>query len=124
MPVQTFLDLSTAHITSKDAALLTKHVTEGRPEDSMMFVYACGDYGWTVSTAGMLDTPFEREMRLAAMRDIGYSDHFVAMMTHAADLGVQMVRLDCDAELEPGLPTFDWENSDEMTVDEPAALQM
>jgi hypothetical protein len=38
----------------------------------------------------------------------GFSDHFINVLTHAADQGAVAVRFDRDAEYEPGLPSFDW----------------
>lgn len=122
MPILKFLDLSTAHITSKDAKLLKKYTAaEGHPPGSALIAYPY-EYGWTVSTSGMLNDKADREECLAGMREEGFSEHFVNMMVYAADNETQMVRLDRDGDCEPGLPTFDWEKGDEMTpAEEPAA---
>lgn len=119
MPIMKMLDLSTAHITSKDADLLRTYRADENGPDKALTAYPY-EYGWTVSTSGMLDGGADREEKIAAMRAEGFSDHFVNMMTHAADLDVAMVRLDRDAECEPGLPTFDWSAGDEMTPADPA----
>jgi hypothetical protein len=120
MPLQKMLDLSTGHITSKDAELLRRYKSEGNDSAMALTCYPFA-YGWTVSTSGLLDPLAGRAERLDEMRKEGYSEHFIAVMTHAADLGATLVRLDCDAEYEPGLPRFDWENGDDMTLD--AALK-
>lgn len=125
MPILTFLDISTCHITSKDAEVLRRirpgNGTHLAPPRLIVQPY---EYGWTISTSGMLDGDEDRAERLAAMIDEGFSEHFIKMMLYAADNGTQMVRLDCDAGLEPGLPTFDWEKNDEMTPAEEVASPM
>jgi hypothetical protein len=110
MPVRTFLDTSTAHLTWEDTQLLQRHIEDGDVMASGGLIAHAAQYGWTVSTSGMLEGSAERAERLEAIRVAGFSEHFIGLLDHAANQGVQMVRLDRDAECEPELPTFDWEN--------------
>jgi hypothetical protein len=108
MPIRTFLDTSTAHITWADAELLVRHIESADVMQGVVLIAEAGQYGWTVSTAGMLDDAAERQDRMDAIRAAGFSDHFADLIAYAADKGAQMIRLDRDAECEPDLPTFEW----------------
>jgi hypothetical protein len=116
MPMQKLLDLSTAHITSKDARLLEAYRADRKPSGKALVAYPF-EYGWTVSTTGMLDGAADRADRLTAIRNEGFSEHFIRVLNHAADQDAVLVRFDADADFEPDLPRFDWENGDEMIVD-------
>ncbi|MGY3582356.1 hypothetical protein ACVIGB_000720 [Bradyrhizobium sp. USDA 4341] len=116
MPMQKLLDLSTGHMTSKDVKLLEAYRADRRPSDMALIAYPY-EYGWTVSTSGLLDGATERADRIAAIHKEGFSEHFIKVLTHAADHDAVLVRFDADAEFEPGLPRFDWENGDEMIMD-------
>lgn len=105
MPIQTILDLSTGHLPHKDRALLSRYQTANSP--GMALIAYPYEYGWTVSTSGMLDGATDRADRIDAMRREGFSEYFVAIMIKAADRGVVMVRLDADAEYEPDLASFE-----------------
>lgn len=113
MPMLSMLDLSTAHITSSDAKLLGEYRSEGN-SDKALIAYPF-EYGWTVSTSGLNDGVADRRGKIADMRSEGFSEHFINLMKHAADRGAVLVRLDGGADYEPGLPTFDWDNGDEMS---------
>ena len=114
MPIRKMLDVSTAHITSADAKLLGEYSSKGNSPGKALIAYPF-EYGWTVSTSGLLDGAADRRGKIADMRREGFSEHFINLMKHAADKGAVLVRLDADAEYEPGLPTFDWEHGDEMS---------
>lgn len=117
MPIQQILDISPGHITSADDKRL--RTTEFRSEAAALSIIRYHG-GWMISTAGLLDGAADREERLAEFSKLGFSCHFADLMRHAADKGVVLVRLDRDADREPGLPFFDWENGDEPLPEEPA----
>jgi hypothetical protein len=116
MPMQKLLDLSSGNIPSSDAKLL-QTFRDGRRDFRVPLIVYRYEYGWTVSTAGLLNTAAERADRLTAMSKAGFSEHFIKVMSLAADQDAVLVRFDADAAFEPGLPRFDWENDDEMTLD-------
>ena len=110
--VRTILDLCTAHVTSKDAAILETYpaddVAADRPLEAHPF-----EYGYTVSTAPLLDPDRRvREAFVEAVRAEGFSDAFVRLMERAAGLGVAMVRLDQDVVPSEEFDLFSWEMGD------------
>jgi hypothetical protein len=113
MPIQKLLDLSTGHLSRKDIELLKDYKAEDNSSDKALIAYPFA-YGWTVSTSGMLNSE-DRFERIDEMRQEGFSEYFVAVMVHAAELGAVIVRFDRDAEYEPGLARF------EDGADEPVA---
>ena len=115
MPIQKLLDLSTGHLSRKDIELLKDYKTGGNSSDKALIAYPF-ECGWTVSTSGMLDSAEGRFERIDEMRLEGFSEYFVAVMAHAAELGAVIVRFDRDAEYEPGLARFE-DGGDEPVVE-------
>jgi hypothetical protein len=108
VPIQTILDLSTAHMTYNDSLLLgTYKATGDQPDDASLVAYPY-EYGWTVSTGPLNDQDDADNVR-AAMLAEGFSEHFVAVLDKAMAANCVLVRFDRDAMREPGLPTFNWE---------------
>jgi hypothetical protein len=119
MPFQKILDLSTAHMTSKDNKILQNYMDS--PAAIRSLIAYSYEYGWTISTSLMLNGAVDRDEHLAKVRKEGFSEAFIKILTHAADNGAVLVRLDRDGDLEPGLPSFDWDNDDEIVEPEAAA---
>lgn len=93
MPIRSMLDLSTAHITAADAKLLGEYSSQGNHSGKALIAYPY-EYGWTVSTSGMLDGVADRRAKIADMRREGFSEHFIRVMKLAADRGAVLVRLE------------------------------
>ena len=95
MSLRTFLDLSTAHLTYVDVELIE---AEAVPMTCMTY-----DYGWIISTASLIDA-VEREQRVAQLREIGFSEEFIALAVHAGKMGSWLLRFDSSEEINPMLP--------------------
>lgn len=95
LPILTYLDLSTAHITASDALLLDKAI---RLETRGPVIYAAGDYGWFIPMTDDMDwTPFGQ-----------MSEAFHGLIKLALENGCDMLRLDRDAPRLDTLPVFSW----------------
>lgn len=118
----TLLDLSTGHLKPQDYKILEGYSgpsDSGRDEGQSLHVTPLS-HGWLISTAGAMACPqisemadesarIERVSRIAAMRDEGVSDEFVAIYEFACENGVADIRFDADASYLPGFPAFDSE---------------
>jgi hypothetical protein len=110
--VQTILDLSTEHVTSKDAEILETYPADDVRADRPLAAHPF-EYGYTVSTAPLMDPDARvRAAFVDAVRAEGFSDAFVRLMEKAADMGVAMVRLDQDMEPSEDFDLFSWEKGD------------
>jgi hypothetical protein len=106
MPVLRYLDLSTAHLTQREAEEVC-----GGPSGQ----YVMGDldhsprliqheYGAWVHVPAIDETTDEQDhAALAATRP-----NLAACIVRARELGCTWINFDQDADTEPGLPTFDW----------------
>lgn len=108
---QTFLDISTSHLTPEDAEIinndrdLKSDGIVGTTGTSLTHYHA----GVIVSTMSLTaDNPSEiRDDKIAAMKADGFSDEFVALAVHAASEGGILLRFDQDAPVLDNFPTFD-----------------
>lgn len=109
MAVRTFLDVSTAHITSADDDLLRRHLPavrsngSARPELSILSVDGHA-YGYWVASL-LAPTGDLNEVDLIAA---GFSEAFVALMRHARNINVDWIKLDADGDDVEGLESFEW----------------
>lgn len=118
----TLLDLSTGHLKPQDFKLLGGYRgpnSDGRDWDEGQNLYVTPlTHGWLISTSGATACPeigeaadegarVAREERVAAMREEGFSDEFVAIYVFACENGVADIRFDADANYLPGFPAFD-----------------
>lgn len=94
---QAVLDLSTAHIPRRTAVALGD---EGDCKQAELWDYLSytpwHEYGWLIYTDGY--SLIEKE-----------HPELAALLQFASDHGFTFLRLDCDADVYDGLPTFDWE---------------
>lgn len=98
MHLNTYLDLSTSHITQLDGEKLES-------DTAGIIRYNKDEYGWFIHVhAG--DNDF-RDMRDSA-HDAGMSEAFLNLLSTAHAAGCTLICLDRDAEQMSGLPTFDW----------------
>lgn len=101
--IRTYLDLSTAHITQKDADKLTD---DSRSRTTGLPLRCCEhEYGFTIFTC-----PDDVEVQIKAVKGRGFSqalcdlyEHVVVNMPH-----VGIINFDADAPQCDTLPTFDW----------------
>lgn len=121
MPLEKLLDLSTAHMTANDDKLLHAYDCSPRSRGAMICYPIEG--GFTISTSCMRIGPADRREAIKAIRKEGFSEAFINVLKHAADQDAVLVRFDRDAGYEPGLPCFNWETGDEMSMDD-APLKM
>ncbi|MBK1666476.1 hypothetical protein CKO28_00280 [Rhodovibrio sodomensis] len=104
MPIVRTLDLSTSHVKSSDLALLESHIRPpGGGERGPVAVDTRGEYGFWINVPtedALADTAQE-------LRKAGYSDAFTDLLANARARGCEALCLDCDADEEAGLPTFE-----------------
>lgn len=129
----TLLDLSTGHLKPQDFKLLAEYRgpnSSGRDWDEGQSLYVTPlAHGWLISTSGATACPqigeladesarVDREDRVAAMREEGFSDEFVAIYVFACENGVADIRFDADASYLPGFPAFDPVTGDRVEEEE------
>jgi hypothetical protein len=115
------LDVTTGHLKKQDREAL-QHLADIQKtqEWPIPHVYQ-QEYGWYISTGVMYgEQPAEGEDHL---RDVGFSEEFIAMMTYAWKNDIAMINFDADGEPEPGFKIFD-EHTDQEIPDEDAAATM
>jgi hypothetical protein len=112
--VRKHLDLSTAHITEEDNALLmgdaaVEKNVDGydQPEQPSIPCVEYG-YGFIVFVNHHHDDAAEQAAYVAALVNAGYSSAFCNLIKLAWKLDVDMIRLDRDADEDDELPTFQW----------------
>jgi hypothetical protein len=92
------LDISTGHLTKKEADLLDD-ASKGESENPVTaYKY---EYGHIVHI------PTEDPDYLA-MAEYGYSKQFIAILRRAKELGCKYVQFDCDGIQYDDLETFEW----------------
>lgn len=104
MPIVRTLDLSTAHVPQSDLDLLETHTRPPGPgETGPVTVDARGEYGFWINV------PTEDDLadKAMAVREAGYSQAFVDLLASARARGCDTLCLDCDADEDSNLPTFD-----------------
>jgi hypothetical protein len=107
MSVRTYLELSTAHITERDAQILEQGITdEFISGQHLIFPRIClkDDFGYFISVAGVESS----EGIIEEYRRAGMSEEFINLVLKADHEGHWYLRLDCDAEIDETLPKFDW----------------
>lgn len=121
MPTRTMLDVTTGHLKKQDREALQRLADSQKTENwPSPHVYE-QEYGWYISAGVMYgDDVAEGQERL---REVGFSEEFIALMTYAQENDVAMVNFDADGEPEPGFKIFD-ENTDEEILEADAAAAM
>jgi hypothetical protein len=120
MPIYTYLDVSTAHITTKDLQYLDDRWGSAAAYGNKQFYIPqitpdiaaeLGDLAISATETGYIvnipidnSDPIIVKQFLAMLRHDGYlSDHFVNIIGYAIESGAYMVCFDGDAVEEPGL---------------------
>lgn len=110
MPVLKYLDLSTAHVTAEDNALLAD-LTAPAPGDTTPFGVEDHAYGHFLQVPEVLLSE-TRKNEWGAARDeilgMGFSEAFARLLEHAGANGCSLINLDRDGDLEPDLESFEW----------------
>lgn len=121
MPTRTMLDVTTGHLKKQDREALQRLADSQKTENwPSPHVYE-QEYGWYISAGVMYgDDVAEGQERL---REVGFSEEFIALMTYAQENDVAMVNFDADGEPEPGFKIFD-EDTDEEILENDAAAAM
>lgn len=104
MPIVRTLDLSTSHVQASDLALLEFHI---RPPAGggrgPVAVDTRGEYGFWIN----VPTEDDLANTAAELSKAGYSQAFTDLLANARARGCETLCLDCDADEETGLPTFE-----------------
>jgi len=120
MPMKTMLDVTTGHLKKQDREALQRLADRQRVDNwPTPHVYQ-QQYGWYISAGVMYGNDVadgQEELRLA-----GFSEEFIALMTHAYENDVAIVNFDADGYQEPGFKLFD-EDTDEEILDEEPTLR-
>ena len=108
--VRKILDLSTAHITNDDSAILDSYADSGADRitkypSQALVVYPHAEYGYLVSCS---QSGCELRDTLQNMSVAGFSKEFIAIFEAAATQGMAYILLDRDAPQCEELPVFDW----------------
>lgn len=109
--IQTFLDVSTAHLTPEDIQLLEHH--KELLEDGISSLTGTSiihyDMGYIISTMSLtpgLDQDII-DAKIEGMKSDGFSDEFIALAKYGAAEGGLLLRFDADAPELEAFPTFD-----------------
>jgi hypothetical protein len=96
LPTLKYVDLSTAHITGEDAKLL------GDPDvrDAAGLAVYENEYGFFIPVPPVGD--------YFTGRADGFSEEFCNLVQFCQEQDIELIRLDRDAQVVVGLPTFDW----------------
>jgi hypothetical protein len=89
----TFWDVSTAHITADDAKLLEADL---------------GPVHYTYAEGFFIPVPDEIEQALADMEEQGFSADAIALLRKVSETGIDLLRLDRDADTYTELPSHAW----------------
>lgn len=120
MPMRTMLDVTTGHLKKQDREALQRLADSQKSEDwPTPHVYE-QEYGWYISAGVMYGNDSVSDGQ-EELREAGFSDEFIALMTYAYENDVAIVNFDADGEPEPGFKLFD-EITDEEIPDEAPAL--
>ena len=109
MPIEKFLDLSIAHITAQDRAILA-HLTNDRAGEARVIRCAAHQYGYILfieSQAGYEETPGRLAEEAKQARKLGLSTAFMKLLQYARDKKCLLVNLDRDVDADDNLPTFE-----------------
>lgn len=115
MPIRNLLDVTTGHLKKQDREAL-QHLADTQKTENWPSPHVYEqEYGWYVSAGVMYGEDDDKEGQ-ERLREAGFSEEFVALLTYAKENDVAMVNFDADGEPEPGFPLFD-ENTDELLDD-------
>lgn len=108
MPTEKYIDLSTAHITEQDNAILTKIADGGA--DSAVVRFARHEYGYIlfIPLVDSREMPERRRDEETKAKMLGLSTAYVGLIQHARNKKCQIVNIDRDGEAKGNLPTFEW----------------
>jgi hypothetical protein len=121
MPMRTLLDVTTGHLKKQDREALQRLADSQKRENwPRPHVYE-QEYGWYISAGVMYDEDVAEGQ--GCLREEGFSEEFIALMTYAQENDIAMINFDADGEPEPGFKIFD-EDTDEEILDEEAAAAM
>jgi hypothetical protein len=93
-PIYRLWNLSTSHITLRDAKLLS---------DSRCLVVYEHEYGWLV-----LVPQDDVGEAMTEVAEYGHSEALQTLLRLAHERDIRMIRFDCDGDLVAGLETFGW----------------
>jgi hypothetical protein len=102
MPVYRYLDLSTAHLTEREANELSLAYSFGDLDHSPRVIPH--DYGAWVNVPD-LDGAWDEQDTAALEKS---RPNFAACIARARKLGCNWINFDADAEQDSDLPTFEW----------------
>ena len=103
--VKKCLEISTAHITQVDAALLgNEEIYWSNDEFDVSFTGICYTYCWVI---GVPTWPIADDLA-KAVQAIGFSKSFTEVMLKARELNCDYVKLDRDSSIMDSLTTHDW----------------
>ena len=99
--IATVLEISTSHLTEKDAKLLDEHVVQ----EALPMMYH-NEHGWMFYSPGsVMDMKDFKEV----CKTQGLSDAFYNLFDYAfMHMSVDRLRFDGDSDVHPGLPTWEW----------------
>lgn len=102
LPVLTYSEISTAHITVSDNRLLERdadlRLNAKRSAENL--VVDSTPYGYFACVPEVIFA--------AQLLEIGYSHAFCCLLELARRQGLQILKFDCDGETVDGLPVFEW----------------
>ncbi len=93
------LDVSTCHITKKDTELLDE--TDAMINPLVVYKY---DEGYFV----LMPHPKANKGWRKELEGFWYSNEFINLVSICVERKYKYMRLDCDGEVYPSLPKFDW----------------
>lgn len=105
LPMSTYVDLSTGHLTRADARLLEDEAADraARPPVLVVYSYTEGFWVYVPSTADQL-----REYLDRAADDGRYSTVLLDLIRLAHEQHARFIRFDSDGPVVPKLPTHEW----------------
>lgn len=108
MPTEKYLDLSTAHLTEQDNAILTAIADGGA--DVAVVRFARHEYGYIlfIPLVDSEELPERRRDEAMKAKMLGMSTEFVELIQYARGKECRIVNIDRDADAEGDLPTFEW----------------
>src|SRR5690606_30592750 len=106
------LEISKAHLRAQDVVALEGYDGDWFEDASQTLkVHHEQEANW-ISTGALYVTGKDQEDVVARLKEEGFSDEFINIMTTAVDEDIRMVIFDVDADFEPGFPIFDDKDND------------
>ena len=97
MSIRSFLDISTAHITERDASILDEMSCN-------LTIIPYQEYGWFIHVPDKEQLQF----MIGDIKDSGLSRAFIQIITYAQEKGCDYILFDRDAPTISHLPIYDW----------------